>query len=156
MQPVSPCPAPAHWWRRQVSGLLLHWQLHLGTYSVGFLFLFFFFFLVMLPSEIPKLPTDPPVRGFPTVWKLLFHYSLPRMGLCPWIFCLFLSFVFCPTSFWTGWAAFLGAWCVLCQHSEVVLWKLLSIQMIFWWILGGESGLSNLFLRVEPPQDLIS
>ena len=27
---------------------------------------------------------------------------------------------------------------VLCQHSEVVLWKLLSIQMIFWWISGGE------------------
>ena len=28
---------------------------------------------------------------------------------------------------------------VLCQHSEVVLWKLLSIQMTFWWIfLGGK------------------
>ena len=26
----------------------------------------------MLPSEIPKLPTDPPVRGFPGVWKPLF------------------------------------------------------------------------------------
>ena len=25
----------------------------------------------MLPSEIPKLPTDPPVRGFRGVWKLL-------------------------------------------------------------------------------------
>ena len=47
-------------------------------YSVGF-----FFFpspnYVMLPSEIPKLPTDPPVRGFPIVWKLLlFHDFLPR------------------------------------------------------------------------------
>ena len=30
---------------------------------------------------------------------------------------------------------------VLRQLSEVVLWKLLSIQMIFWWICGGESGL---------------
>ena len=27
--------------------------------------------LVMLPSEIPELPTDPTVRGFPGVWKLL-------------------------------------------------------------------------------------
>ena len=36
----------------------------------------------MLPSEIPKLPTDLPVRGFPGVWKLLFFYdSLPRTGL---------------------------------------------------------------------------
>ena len=44
---------------------------------------FFVFLLVMLPSEIPKLPTDLPVRGFPTVWKLLLHDSLPRMGLIP-------------------------------------------------------------------------
>ena len=35
---------------------------------------------------------------------------------------------------------------VLCQCSEVVLWKLLSIQVIFWWICGGESGLPVLFL----------
>ena len=35
---------------------------------------------------------------------------------------------------------------VLPQHSEVVLWKLFSIQMIFWWICGGESGLPVLFL----------
>ena len=27
--------------------------------------------------------TDLPLRGFPTVWKLLFHDSLPRMGLHP-------------------------------------------------------------------------
>ena len=32
------------------------------------------------------------------------------------------------------------------QCSEIVLWKLLSIQMIFWWIYGGESGLPILFL----------
>ena len=38
----------------------------------------------MLPSEIPKLPTDLPVRGFPGVWKLLLlHNSLPGMGLIP-------------------------------------------------------------------------
>ena len=38
----------------------------------------------MLPSEIPKLPTDPLVRGFPDVWKLLLFYdSLPGTGLCP-------------------------------------------------------------------------
>ena len=53
----------------------------LGTYAVG---LCFFFLPVMLPSEIRKLPTDLPVRGFPTVWKrLLLHYSLPRTGLHP-------------------------------------------------------------------------
>ena len=47
-------------------------------------FSFFFFLLVMLPSEIPKLPRDPPVRGFPAIWKLLLlRDSLPRMGLHP-------------------------------------------------------------------------
>ena len=50
----------------------------------GFYLLIYFSLLVMLPSEIPKLPTDPPVRGFPGVWKLLlFDDSLPRTGLCP-------------------------------------------------------------------------
>ena len=39
-------------------------------------------------------------------------------------------FIFCPTSFWREWVAFLGAWFpLLC--SEVVLWKLLNIQIIF-------------------------
>ena len=77
--PTPPCPAPTQWWWMQAYGLHLYWQLQLGIYSMGF----FVFLLVMLPSEIPKLPTDLPVRGFPTVWKLLLHNSLPRMGLIP-------------------------------------------------------------------------
>ena len=36
---------------------------------------------------------------------------------------------------------------VLCQHSEVVLWNLLSVQMFFWWICWGESGRPILFLH---------
>ena len=78
LQPAPPCAAPAHWWQMQVSGLL-HWELWLGAYSV----FFFFLLLVMLPSEIPKLLTDPLVRGFPVVWKLLLHNSLQRTGLHP-------------------------------------------------------------------------
>ena len=47
-------------------------------------FLFFFSLPVMLPSEIPKLPTDLTVRGFPHVWKLLLlHDSLPGTDLRP-------------------------------------------------------------------------
>ena len=38
----------------------------------------------MLPSEIPKLPTDLPVRGFPGIWKLLLCYdSLSGTDLHP-------------------------------------------------------------------------
>ena len=47
------------------------------------LFVCLFFLLVMLSSEIPKLPTDPRMRGFPGVWKLLLHDSLPGTGLHP-------------------------------------------------------------------------
>ena len=67
-----------------MSGPLLRWQLCLGAYSVVFLFLFLFSLLVTLPSEIPELPSDTPVRGFAAVWRLLlFPDSLPRMGLRP-------------------------------------------------------------------------
>ena len=45
---------------------------------------YLFFLLVFLPSEIPKLPTDPRVRGFLGVWKLLLFYdSLPGTDLYP-------------------------------------------------------------------------
>ena len=74
----------------------------------------------MLPSESPKLPTDPPVKGFPGVWKLLlFHDSLARMGLYPYLFCLsfYLLYFFLPPFEDTG----LLFWVpdVLCRHSEV-------------------------------------
>ena len=125
MQPRPPCPAPAHWWWKRVSGLLLHWELQLGTYSVGFFFLFPLH--VILPSEIPNLLIDPLVRGFLAVWKfLILHDSLLRTGLCPKLFCLsfcLLYFVLPPLEenglpFWVP-----G---VLCQCSEVVLWKFCS------------------------------
>ena len=43
MQPMPPCPAPAHLRQTQVSELLFHRELWLGMYSV--LLLLFFFFL---------------------------------------------------------------------------------------------------------------
>ena len=83
MYPVPPWSAPTHWWRPQASGLLLHWELQLATYSVCVcVCVCVCFLLVMLHSEIQKLPTDPLVRGFPGIWKLLLlHDSLPRTGL---------------------------------------------------------------------------
>ena len=92
----------------------------------------FFIPPIVLPSEIPELPTDMPVGGFPTVWKcLLLHDSLPRMGFCPQIFCLcfcILYFVLPPFE-----EIGLPFWVPDVHHlrSEVVLWKLLNIQIIF-------------------------
>ena len=69
------------------------------------------------------------------------------MDLCPYLFSLsfYLLYFFLPPFEDNG----LLFWVpdVLCQHSEVVLWNLLSIQMFFWWICGGESSLPVLFLH---------
>ena len=48
----------------------------------------------MLPSEIPKLPTDPPVRWFPGVWKhLLFYDSLPWISAPNSLVSLFIFYI---------------------------------------------------------------
>ena len=62
---------------------------------------FYLFFLpVRLPSDIRKLPPDLPVRGFPGVWKLPLLRLPSREGsLSLALLSLFLSFIFCPTSF---------------------------------------------------------
>ena len=91
-----------------------------GTFLLGVAFRhvicgFYLFFLpVRLPSEFRKLPPDLPVWGFPDVWKLPplrlpSRYGSPSLALLS----LFLSFIFCPTSFQRQWAIFLGAWCPL-------------------------------------------
>ena len=87
-----------------------------GTFLLGVAFRyvicgFYLFFLpVRLPSEIRKLPPDPPVRGFPGVWKLLLlRLRSPDGSPSLVLLSLFLSFIFCPTSFRRQWAAFLGA-----------------------------------------------
>ena len=65
--------------------------------------------------------------------------SVPRSFVSLFIF------IFRPTSFQRDWFAFLVSG-DLCQCSEVVLWKLLFMQMIFWCICGQESGLFILFV----------
>ena len=90
----------------------------------------------MLPSEIPRLATDPPVRVFPGVWKLLSFLRPPSWDGSPspphlYLFLSFIYFVLPPFKdnglpFWVP--------NVLFQHLEVVLWNLLNVQMFFWWI----------------------
>ena len=84
----------------------------------------------MLPSVVPRLATDSAVRVFPGVWKLLSFLRLPSQDGSPFLplLSLFLSFVLPPFKdngllFWVP--------DVLCWHSEVVLWNLLSVQMFF-------------------------
>ena len=140
---MPPCPAHALWWQTRASGLVLRWELQLGAYSG-----FFFSFPSQLccPLRFQNSPKTHPWEGFLLCGNFS-SFTTPSPGqvssLTFWS--LLLSFIFCPTSFQREWAAFLGAG-VLRQRSEVVLCKLLSIQMVFWWICGGESGLRILFL----------
>ena len=50
----------------------------------------------MLPSEVPRLTTDLPMRVFPGVWKLLSPLRLPSQdgSLSLPLLSLFLSFIF--------------------------------------------------------------
>ena len=81
------------------------------TYKVIF---YLFFPPVRLPSKIRRLLPDPPMRGFPGVWKLPLLRLLSQDGSSSLaLLSLFLSFIFCPTSFRRQWASFLGAWCPL-------------------------------------------
>ena len=51
-------------------------------------------------------------KGSPFSLKGGHLYLLPPSSLlCLTLLSLFLCFIFCPTSFRRGWAAFLGAWC---------------------------------------------
>ena len=67
----------------------------------------------MLPSEIPRLPTDMPVRWFHGIWKLLLRLPSRDRSLSLTLLPLFLSFIFCPTSFQRQCSAFVSACCPL-------------------------------------------
>ena len=109
--------------------------------------IFWFFCPVLLPSEILKLPTDMPVRVSYCVATSSVSWLPPQNGsLSLILLCLFLSFIFCSTFFEEIGLPF-SVPGVLCQNSEAVFWKFLNIQMIFWWICRGESGLPTLFLH---------
>ena len=95
----------------------------------------FFFLPVTLPSEITKLPTDPPVRGFPTVWKLLLLHTLsPRQISIPKSFVsvtvfyilsyLLLKRMGCLSGAWCTWLAFRSCFVKVAQHSDDLLMNL--------------------------------
>ena len=87
----------------------------------------------MWPSVVPRLATDSAVRVFPGVWKLLSFLRFPSQDGAPSLHLLsFLTFIFFLPPFKDNGLLF---WVpdVLCRHSEVVLWNLLSVQMFFFF-----------------------
>ena len=118
----------------QVSALLFRWGSYCWARKLLLLILYLFFLPVMLPSVLPKLATDSAVRMFPGVWKPLF------LRVSSWDGISFLGRSSLPTSFVSFFCLLnfflpvfedndLLFWVpnVLCWHSEVVLWNLLSV-----------------------------
>ena len=137
----------------QTSALLLHWGSYHWARNLWVLIIYFSSRLCFPLRFQGSLQTHQWV--FPGVWKLLSFLRLPSQDGAPSLpllplylyllsLYLYLLYFVLPPSEDNG----LHFWVpdVLCQHSEVVLWNLLSVQMFFWWICGGESGLPILFL----------
>ena len=120
-----------------MSVLLLHWGSYCWACNLFVLIISLFSLPVMLPSVLPRLATD---SAASVSWCLetsllkipfLGQASLPGTELSPYLLCPFfhLLYFFLPVFedndllFWVS--------DVLCQHSEVVLWNLLSIEMFF-------------------------
>ena len=95
------------------------------------LIIYLFFLLVIFPSEIPRLTIDPLESVF---WcletSLFFMTPFPGQISIPTSFVSFYLLYFVLPLFKDNGLPF---WVpdVLCQHSEVVLWNLLSVQMFF-------------------------
>ena len=85
----------------------------------------------MLPSVLPRLTTDSAARMFPGIWKPLF-LRFPSQDGAPSLPPLspFSSFIFSLPVFEDSDLLFWEP-DVLYQHSEVVLWNLLSVEMFF-------------------------
>ena len=140
MQLMPPCPAPAYWWWKWVSGLLLHWELQLGAYSVCVCVCVSCFFFFCPPRYLAfwdsKSSHRPAAKRVSCCLEISPSWWLPPQdgSLSLTVLSLFLSFIFCPTSFWREWGAFLGAWCPLpvfrscsvevVQHSNDLLMNL--------------------------------
>ena len=146
MQPAPPCSAPACWWQMRASGLLLCWELLLRHVICGvYIFIFPPVYVTLWDSKTPHRPAGERVFWCLEPSPLL---RLPSRDGSPslTLLSLFLSFVFCSTSFQRQRAAFLGAWCPLPAFRSCFV-EFSQRSMFFQWICGGESGLPILFLH---------
>ena len=72
--------------------LLLHWGSYRWARNLWVLIIYLFFLWAMLPSVVPRLATDLPVRVFPGVWKHLFKTPFPGRSSVPTSFVSFFVF----------------------------------------------------------------
>ena len=138
MQPAPPCSAPCSastcWWQLRELGVAVK-----HVICRFCLFIFPSGYVTLWDSETPHRTAGERVSWCLETSRLL---RLPSWDRSPslTLLSLFLSFIFCPTSFLRQWAAFLGAWCPLpvfrsCfvefgQHSNVVSMNLWGEKVV--------------------------
>ena len=104
----------------------------------------------MLPSVFPRLSRESVSWCLETsLLKIPFpgRASLPGTELPPHLLCLLFRLLYFSLPVFEDNGLLFWLPDVLCQPSEVVSWHLLSVEMFFWGICEGESGLPVLFLH---------
>ena len=147
MQPAPPYSAPhllmvnVNVWATSLLGVAVRHVIY------GFYLFIYFSSWLCCPLRFQNSPQTCQWEGF-LVFGNFSSFKTPFLG---WIsipnsFCLsfYLLYFVLPPFKDNGWLFWVLD--VLCQHSEVVLWNMLNIQMFFQWIFGRESGLPILFL----------
>ena len=111
--------------------MLFHWGSYRWAHNLWILIIYLFFLLVMLPSVVPRLAS---LGSGSASWCLetSLCFKIPFLGWSsiPTSFVSLLSFFFFLPTFEDNELLF---WVpdVICWHSVVVLWNLLSVQMFF-------------------------
>ena len=102
---MPPCSAPTHYWQTRASGLATS-PLGVVVRCINCGFFFFFSSWLCCPLWFQNSPQTCQWEGF-LVFGNFSSFTTPSPGRVS----VPNSFIFCPTSFWREWAAFLGAWC---------------------------------------------
>ena len=150
MQPVPPCSAPICWWWMPASGLLLPWDLWLGMWSMGFIY---FSSQLCCPLRFQNSPQSHQWEGFLVFGNVSF--TTPSLGWMSIPNSFASLFIFYILSYLLSKRVGCLSGCLMSSVSiQKLFWNLLSVQMFFQWICGGESGLPVLFLGQQgtPPQ----
>ena len=145
MQPAPTCSAPACGGGCELLGYFSAGSCHQARNCGFYSFIFPPSYVAIWDSKTPHRPAGERFSWFLETSPLL-RFPLWDGSLSLTLSSLFLFSYFDLPSFEDNRLPF-GVPDVLCQHSEVVLWNLLSVQMFFQWIFWGESGLPVLFLH---------
>ena len=119
-----------------MSALLLRWGSYHWACNLWGLIIYLFFLPVMLPSEIPKLPTPACERVSWCLETSLFLRLLAGTELRPYLFCLSICLLYFFLAPFEDNGFFFWVPDVLCRHSEGVSWFYSAFKCSFDELVG--------------------